>query len=107
MLLLLLVSAGVAAFLTLVISRNISGLIKRLVRCCRVVATCDLDVEVPVDSLDVLGELSSSYAEMLEFLRDISLGLRETSGEVSEGAENIVPVSEEIMAAIEELNALV
>lgn len=107
MLLLLLVSAGVAAFLTLVISRNISDPMRRLVRCCRVVATGDLDVEVPVDSLDDLGELSSSYAEMLESLRDISLGLRETSGEVSQGAENIVAVSEEIMAAIEELNALV
>lgn len=107
MLLLLLVSAGVAAFLTLVISRNISDPMRRLVGCCRVVASGDLDVVVPVDSLDDLGELSSSYAEMLESLRTISLGLRETSGEVSEGAESIVAVSEEFMAAIEELNALV
>ncbi|WP_287155228.1 methyl-accepting chemotaxis protein [Candidatus Solincola tengchongensis] len=107
MLLLLLVSAGVAAFLTLVISRNISDPMRRLVGCCRVVASGDLDVEVPVDSLDDLGELSTSYAEMLESLRSISLGLRETSGEVSEGAESIVAVSQEFMAAIEELNALV
>ncbi|MGQ9537206.1 MAG: hypothetical protein ACUVT4_08275 [Actinomycetota bacterium] len=80
---------------------------RRLVRCCRVVATGDLNVEVPVDSLDDLGELSSSYAERLEYLRDVSLGLRKTTGEVNEGAESIVAVFEEIMAAIEELNALV
>ena len=107
MLLLLLVSAGAAGYLTLVISRNISDPMRRLVGCCRVVASGDLDVEVPVDSLDDLGELSTSYAEMLESLRTISLGLRETSVEVSEGAENIVAVSEEFMAAIQELNALV
>ena len=107
MLLLLLVGAGVSAFLTLLLSHNITDPIKRLVRICRVVGTGDLAVDVPVDSLDDVGELSSSYSEMLGSLRQISRNLLETSGEVSEGAENIVAVSEEFMAAIEELNALV
>ncbi len=107
MLLLLLVSAGVAVFLTLVLTHNLADPLKRLVGCCRLVAQGDLQVEVPVESLDDVGELSSSYAEMLESLRRITLGLLETSGEVSEGAESIVAVSEEIMGAIEELNALV
>ncbi len=107
MLLLLLVSAAVAGLLTTVISRNLSEPLRRLVGCCRVVASGDLDVEVPVDSLDEVGELSSAYSEMLESLRDISLSLRETSAEVGEGAESIAAVSQEFMAAIEELNALV
>lgn len=107
MLLLLVVGVGVAAFLTLLMTRNLADPIRRLVRTCRVVGTGDLTVEVPVDSLDDMGELSSSYGEMLRSLRSISSELRETSGEVSEGAVSIVAVSEQIMAAIEELNALV
>lgn len=107
MLLLLFIGLGIAAYLTLLMTRNISDPIKSLVKTCRVVATGDLSVEVAVDSLDDLGELSGSYAEMLRSLRHISSELRETSGEVSDGAINIVAVSEEIMAAIEELNALV
>ena len=107
MLLLLIIGAGVAAYLTLLISRNISDPIKNLVRTCRIVATGDLSVDVQIDSLDDIGELSSSYSEMLFSLRSISGELRETSGEVSEGAVSIVAVSEQIMGAIEELNALV
>jgi methyl-accepting chemotaxis protein len=107
MLLLLITGAGVAAYLTLLMTRNIADPIKRLVKTCRVVATGDLAVDVAVDSLDDFGELSSSYSEMLRSLRHISSELRETSGEVSEGAVNIAAVSEQIMAAIEELNALV
>ena len=107
MLLLLIMGAGVAAYLTLLLTHNIADPIKRLVKTCRVVATGDLAVEVPVDSLDDMGELSSSYSEMLTSLRYISSELRETSGEVSQGAISIVAVSEQIMGAIEELNALV
>jgi len=107
MLLLLLVGIGVAAFLTLLMTHNISDPIKRLVKTCRIVGTGDLAVDVPVDSLDDIGELSGSYSDMLLSLRKISGELRETSGEVSEGAVSIVAVSEQIMAAIEELNALV
>lgn len=107
MLLLLLVAVIVAAYLTLLLSHNITDPIKRLVKICRVVGTGDLAVEVPVDSLDEVGELSSSYSDMLSSLRQISEGLIDTSGMVSEGAESIVAVAEEIMAAIEELNALV
>jgi len=107
MLLLLLVGIGVAAFLTLLMTHNISDPIKRLVKTCRIVGTGDLTVQVPVDSLDDMGELSGSYSEMLRSLREISGELRDTSGEVSEGAVSIVAVSEQIMAAIEELNALV
>lgn len=107
MLLLLLLGVGVAAFLTLLMTRNLADPIRRLVHTCRVVGTGDLTVEVPVDSLDDMGELASSYGEMLGSLRHISSELRETSGEVSEGAVSIVAVSEQIMAAIEELNALV
>jgi len=107
MLLLLLVTAGVAALLTLILSHNISDPLKRLVRCCRSVATGNLEVEVPVDSLDDVGELSSSYADMLRSLREITSGLVDTSREVNSGAESIVSVSEEITASIEELNALV
>jgi methyl-accepting chemotaxis protein len=101
-------AAGAAAlYLTLLLTRNITDPIKRLVRICRTVGTGDLSVEVPVDSLDDIGELSSSYGEMLSSLRRISEGLLATSAEVHEGAENIVSVSEEFMAAIQELNALV
>ena len=100
-------AAITAAYLTLLLARNLIEPIKRLVRTCRVVGTGDLSAEVTVDSLDDIGELSSSYAEMLRSLRHISKGLLETSSEVSNGAESIVTVSEEIMAAIEELNALV
>ena len=107
MLLILIIGLGTAAFLTLLLSRNISDPLKRLVKICRRVGTGDLTVEVPVDSMDDIGELSTSYAEMLESLREISEGLLVTSGEVSEGADNIAAVSEEFMAAIEELNALV
>jgi len=107
MLLLLLLGAVVALYLTLLMSHNIADPIKRLVKTCRVVSTGDLAVEVPVDSLDDFGELSSSYSEMIHSLRHISGELRQTSGEVSQGAVNIVAVSEQIMAAIEELNALV
>jgi methyl-accepting chemotaxis protein len=107
MLLLLAIGLGIAGYLTLLMAHNIADPIKRLVKTCRVVATGDLAVEVPVDSLDDFGELSGSYSEMLRSLREISSELRETSGEVSEGAISIVAVSEQIMAAIEELNALV
>lgn len=107
MLLLLIIGAGVATYLTLLMTHNIADPLKQLVKTCRVVATGDLAVDVTVDSLDDVGELTSSYSEMLRSLRDISGGLRETSGEVSEGAVGIVAVSEQIMAAIEELNALV
>jgi methyl-accepting chemotaxis protein len=107
MLLLLIMGAGVAAYLTLLMTHNLADPIRRLVRTCRIVATGDLAVEVPVDSLDDIGELSSSYSEMLLSLRHISGELRQTSGEVSQGAVSIVAVSEQIMAAIEELNALV
>ncbi|MBC7247452.1 MAG: methyl-accepting chemotaxis protein [Actinobacteria bacterium] len=100
-------SVLVAAFMVLILYHNFADPLKRLVGICRVVGSGDLDVEVPVDSLDDVGELTSSYSDMLASLRRISQGLLETSGEVSEGAENIVAVSEEIMAAIEELNALV
>jgi len=100
-------SALVAAFMVLILYHNFSDPLKRLVGICRAVAGGELDVEVPVDSLDDVGELSSSYKEMLASLRRITQGLLETSGEVNEGAENIVAVSEEIMGAIEELNALV
>jgi methyl-accepting chemotaxis protein len=107
MFLILIIGLGTAAFLTLLLSHNISDPLKRLVQICRRVGTGDLTVEVPVDSLDDIGELSTSYDEMLESLRDISEGLLTTSGEVSEGADNIAAVSEDLMAAIEELNALV
>jgi methyl-accepting chemotaxis protein len=107
MLLLLIIGLGIAAYLTLLMTHNIADPLKRLVKTCRVVATGDLAVEVPVDSLDDFGELSSSYSEMLRSLRHISGELRSTSGQVSEGANSIVAVSEQIMAAIEELNALV
>ncbi len=107
MILLFVVAIMVAAFLTYLLSHNITDPIDRLVKICRTVASGDLAVEVPVDSLDEVGELSSSYSEMLESLRHISEGLIDTSGEVSEGAESIVAVAEQIMAAIEELNALV
>lgn len=107
MILLFVVAIMVAAFLTYLLSHNITDPIDRLVKICRMVASGDLAVEVPVDSLDEVGELSSSYSEMLESLRHISEGLIDTSGEVSEGAESIVAVAEQIMAAIEELNALV
>lgn len=107
MLLLLIIGAGVAAYLTLLMTHNLADPIRRLVKTCRIVATGDLAVAVPVDSLDDIGELSSSYSEMLLSLRHISGELRQTSGEVSQGAVSIVAVSEQIMAAIEELNALV
>ncbi len=107
MLLLLIIGAGVAAYLTLLMTRNISDPLKNLVKTCRVVATGDLSADVQVDSLDDIGELSSSYSEMLVSLRHLSGELRDTSGEVSEGAVSIVAVSEQIMGAIEELNALV
>ncbi len=107
MLLLLVVGAGVAFFLTVLMTNNIAEPIKRLVKTCRIVATGNLAVEVPVDSLDDMGELSSSYSEMLLSLRYLSGELRETSGEVSDGAISIMAVSEQIMAAIEELNALI
>jgi len=85
MLLLLAIGLGIAGYLTLLMAHNIADPIKRLVKTCRVVATGDLAVEVPVDSLDDFGELSGSYSEAI----------------------SIVAVSEQIMAAIEELNALV
>ena len=107
MILLLLFSMVVAAFLVLILYHNISDPLKRLVATCRVVAKGELDADVPLDSLDDVGELASSYGEMLASLRRVSKGLLETSDEVSEGAENIVAASEEIMASIEELNALV
>lgn len=107
MILLFVVAIMVATFLTYLLSHNITDPIDRLVKICRTVASGDLAIEVPVDSLDEVGELSSSYSEMLESLRHISEGLIDTSGEVSEGAESIVAVAEQIMAAIEELNALV
>jgi len=107
MLLILVIGLGTAAFLTLLLSHNISDPLKRLVRICRRVGTGDLTVEVPVESLDDIGELSTSYAEMLEYLRNISKELVLTSGEVSEGADNVAAVSEDFMGAIEELNALV
>jgi methyl-accepting chemotaxis protein len=107
MILLFLIAVLVAAFLTFLLSRDITDPIRRLVRISRTVGTGDLAVEVPVDSLDDVGELSSSYSDMLESLREISAGLIDTSGEVNEGAETIVAVAEQIMAAIEELNALV
>jgi methyl-accepting chemotaxis protein len=100
-------AAITAVYLVLLLSGNLTEPIKRLVKTCRVVGTGDLSVEIAVDSLDDIGELSSSYAEMLRSLRHISKGLLETSGVVNNGAESIVTVSEEIMAAIEELNALV
>ncbi|OFW56330.1 MAG: hypothetical protein A2W01_00130 [Candidatus Solincola sediminis] len=107
MILLFMVAVMVAAFLTYLLSHNITDPIDRLVKICRIIATGDLAVEVPVDSLDEVGELSSSYSEMIASLRSISEGLIDTSGEVSEGAESIVAVAEQIMASIEELNALV
>jgi methyl-accepting chemotaxis protein len=107
MLLLLIIGAGVAFYLTLLMTHNLADPIKQLVRTCRVVATGDLSVDVTVDSLDDVGELTSSYSDMMRSLRHISSELRETSGEVSQGAVGIVAVSEQIMAAIEELNALV
>ncbi len=107
MLMLLLIGAGVAIYLTLLITHNLADPIKQLVKTCRVVATGDLAAAVTVDSLDDVGELTSSYSDMLRSLRHISSELRDTSGEVSQGALEIVSVSEQIMAAIEELNALV
>lgn len=100
-------SVLVAAFMVWILYHNFADPLKRLVGICRVVGSGNLEVEVPVDSLDDVGELTSSYRDMVASLRRISEGLAETSSEVSEGAENIVAVSEEIMAAIEELNALV
>ncbi|MDY6795720.1 MAG: methyl-accepting chemotaxis protein [Actinomycetota bacterium] len=107
MILLLLIGAMTAAFLTLLMTHNIADPMKRLIKTCRRVGTGDLAVEIPVDSLDEIGELSSSYSEMLESLKGISTGLSETSSEVSEEADNIAAVSENLMGAIEELNALV
>lgn len=107
MLVIIAVGLLVAGYLTLLLARNITDPIKRLVKTCRAVGAGDLSVEVPVDSLDDVGELTSSYREMLAALRDINGGMLETSAELNEGAENIVAASEEIMAAIEELNALV
>lgn len=74
MILLFVVAIMVAAFLTYLLSHNITDPIDRLVKICRTVASGDLAVEVPVDSLDEVGELSSSYSEMLESLRHISEG---------------------------------
>jgi methyl-accepting chemotaxis protein len=107
MILLFLITVMVAAFLTFLLSRDLTEPVQRLVKLSRTVGTGDLAVEVPVDSLDDIGELSSSYAEMIESLRNMSANIIDTSGEVNEGAESVVAVAEEIMAAIEELNALV
>lgn len=107
MLVILVLGLIVAAYLTILMTHNITDPIKRLVAICRTVGTGDLSVEVPVDSLDDTGELSSSYSDMIASLRRMSSDVLDTSGDLNEGAENIVAASEEIMASIEELNALV
>ena len=106
LLILLLLVSATAAYLAHLLARNISGPVKQLIRACRRVGKGDLSFDLRPQSLDEIGELHSSYAQMLRSLRLTTGKLSETSAELTEGADHVASAAQDITASIEELNAL-
>lgn len=105
-LVLLLLVGATAAYLSHLLARNISGPLRQLITACRRVGRGDLSFDFRPESLDEIGELCSSYAQMLGSIRLTTGRLAETSAELTEGADHIASVAQNITASIEELNAL-
>ncbi len=106
-LLLVVVLAGTIGFITYLISRNIVNPMRSLALLSRQISKGDLSAHVPVDSMDDLGELASSYDAMLESLSNITGEAQESAEWVATGAESLSASTEQINSVNEQLNGLV
>jgi len=106
-LLLVVVLAGTIGFITYLISRNIVDPIRALALVSRQISKGDLSAQVPVNSMDDLGELASSYDVMLESLSNITGEAQESAEWVATGAQSLSASTEQINSVNEQLNELV
>ncbi len=105
--LLVVVLVGTIGFITFLISRNIVNPMRVLALASRKISKGDLSAHVPVDSMDDLGELASSYDTMLESLGNITGEAQESAEWVATGAESLSASTEQINSVNEQLNELV
>ncbi len=106
-LLLVVVLAGTIGFITYLISRNIVDPVRGLALVSRQISKGDLSADIPVNSMDDLGELASSYDNMLVSLSHITGQAQESAEWVAAGAESLSASTEQINSVNEQLNELV
>lgn len=106
-LLLVVVLAGAIGFITYLISRNIVDPVRDLALVSRQISKGDLSAHVPVNSMDDLGELASSYDVMLESLSNVTGEAQESAEWVASGAGSLSASTEQINSVNEQLNELV
>ncbi len=105
--LLVVILVGTIGFITYLISKNIVDPMRELAIVSRQISKGDLSPRVPVDSMDDLGELASSYDTMLESLSNITGEAQESAEWVATGAESLSASTEQINSVNEQLNTLV
>lgn len=93
------VSALLAVFIALILSRSITKPINRIVVFTKAMAEGDLTLVVHDDMLarqDEMGELAHAFKEMQESLKDIATGILAASGQVSSGSVQISSTAQEL-----------
>ena len=91
------------------VGRTITRPLESLAKISREISrrTGDLTVKVPVESQDEVGELATSFNNMIAGLREIIVKVLATANEVSEMVKQLSASSEDINATLQEVSATV
>ncbi len=93
--------------LAFVMSKSLTTEIRSLVSTARTVAEGDLSRDVPVNTTDEVGELATTFNQMVGSLREIAREVKTTSEAVTSSALALSASAEEMNASTEEIAATV
>jgi methyl-accepting chemotaxis protein len=93
----------VGMILAFVMSKSLTTDIRSLATTARVVAEGDLTRDVPVNTMDEVGELALAFNQMVGSLREIAREVKTTAAEVNTSAAALSTSAEEMNASTEEI----
>ncbi len=100
---LVLLSAALAAVMAVLIVRSITKPVSVLVEANKKLANGDLTVAIISSSRDEIGQLADSSRIMVESLRDLISRVAETSGQIASASNQLRSTAEQIATAAEEV----
>jgi methyl-accepting chemotaxis protein len=97
----------VGMILAFVMSKHLTTEIRLLATSARTVAEGDLSLDVPVNTKDEVGELATTFNQMVGGLRDVTREVKTTAEAVTQSAVALSASAEEMNSSTEEIAATV
>lgn len=96
-----------AIVISIVLVRLAVRPLKRLAEVSIIAAQGDLTVEIPTGSNNEIGKATNAFNDMVSSLRDLTLSIRHTSGEVSDASVNLQESAQQTAHATEEITSAI